>query len=50
MLRSFHYAAYAPLLASTGTVKVNESNQENLNRLGGSMGEMGERSIIWKNI
>jgi maltose alpha-D-glucosyltransferase/alpha-amylase len=31
MLRSFHYAAYAPLLASTGTVNVNESNRRNLN-------------------
>ena len=31
MLRSFHYAAYAPLLASTGTVKVNESNRKILN-------------------
>jgi trehalose synthase-fused probable maltokinase len=31
MLRSFHYAAYAPLLASTGTVKVDESNRKNLN-------------------
>ena len=31
MLRSFHYAAYAPLLASTGTVNVNESNRKNLN-------------------
>jgi maltose alpha-D-glucosyltransferase/alpha-amylase len=30
MLRSFHYAAYAPLLASTGTVKIDESNKQNL--------------------
>jgi maltose alpha-D-glucosyltransferase / alpha-amylase len=30
MLRSFHYAAYAPLLAATGSVKINESNQQNL--------------------
>jgi maltose alpha-D-glucosyltransferase/alpha-amylase len=32
MLRSFHYAAYAPLLAGTGTVKVDASNAQNLNR------------------
>jgi maltose alpha-D-glucosyltransferase/alpha-amylase len=32
MLRSFHYAAYAPLLAGTGTVKIDASNSENLNR------------------
>jgi maltose alpha-D-glucosyltransferase / alpha-amylase len=32
MLRSFHYAAYAPLFASTGTVKIDESNRQNLNR------------------
>jgi maltose alpha-D-glucosyltransferase / alpha-amylase len=32
MLRSFHYAAYAPLLAGTGTVKIDASNAENLNR------------------
>ena len=32
MLRSFHYAAYAPLLAGTGTVKMDASNVENLNR------------------
>src|ERR1700730_2162549 len=30
MLRSFHYAAYAPLLAATGSVKIHESNQQNL--------------------
>ena len=32
MLRSFHYAAYAPLLVGTGTVKIDASNAENLNR------------------
>jgi len=32
MLRSFHYAAYAPLLAGTGTVKIDASNSQNLNR------------------
>ena len=32
MLRSFHYAAYAPLLAGTGTVKIDASNAQNLNR------------------
>ena len=32
MLRSFHYAAYAPLLAGTGTVKIDASNVKNLNR------------------
>jgi maltose alpha-D-glucosyltransferase/alpha-amylase len=32
MLRSFHYAAYAPLLAGTGTVKMDASNAQNLNR------------------
>jgi trehalose synthase-fused probable maltokinase len=31
MLRSFHYAAYAPLLASTGSVKVDDSNSGKLN-------------------
>jgi trehalose synthase-fused probable maltokinase len=31
MLRSFHYAAHAPLLASTGTVNINENNRANLN-------------------
>jgi maltose alpha-D-glucosyltransferase / alpha-amylase len=31
MLRSFHYAAHAPLLASTGSVNVNNSNREKLN-------------------
>ena len=31
MLRSFHYAAHAPLLASTGSVNVDESNREKLN-------------------
>src|ERR1700676_1933033 len=31
MLRSFHYAAYAPLLASTGSVKVDDGNREKLN-------------------
>ena len=31
MLRSFHYAAHAPLLASTGSVNVDESNKEKLN-------------------
>jgi maltose alpha-D-glucosyltransferase / alpha-amylase len=30
MLRSFHYAAYAPFLASTGTVKIDDSNRQNL--------------------
>ncbi len=32
MLRSFHYAAHAPLLTATGTVKIDESNRHNLNR------------------
>jgi maltose alpha-D-glucosyltransferase / alpha-amylase len=32
MLRSFHYAAHAPLLASTGSVNVEDSNREKLNR------------------
>jgi maltose alpha-D-glucosyltransferase/alpha-amylase len=31
MLRSFHYAAYAPLLASTGTVDIDSSGRGNLN-------------------
>ncbi|HEY2350974.1 MAG TPA: putative maltokinase [Candidatus Acidoferrum sp.] len=31
MLRSFHYAAYGPLLASTGTVNVDEKKKQNLN-------------------
>jgi trehalose synthase-fused probable maltokinase len=31
MLRSFHYAAHAPLLASTGSVNVDYSNREKLN-------------------
>jgi trehalose synthase-fused probable maltokinase len=31
MLRSFHYAAHAPLLAATGSVNVNDSNREKLN-------------------
>jgi trehalose synthase-fused probable maltokinase len=31
MLRSFHYAAHAPLLASTGSVNVDDSNREKLN-------------------
>jgi maltose alpha-D-glucosyltransferase / alpha-amylase len=31
MLRSFHYAAYAPLLAATGTVQIDNSNRQNLN-------------------
>jgi trehalose synthase-fused probable maltokinase len=31
MLRSFHYAAHAPLLASTGSVNVDERNREKLN-------------------
>jgi trehalose synthase-fused probable maltokinase len=31
MLRSFHYAAHAPLLASTGSVNVDDSNSEKLN-------------------
>ena len=31
MLRSFHYAAHAPLLASTASVNVDESNREKLN-------------------
>jgi trehalose synthase-fused probable maltokinase len=31
MLRSFHYAAHAPLLASTGSVNVNDGNREKLN-------------------
>jgi trehalose synthase-fused probable maltokinase len=31
MLRSFHYAAHAPLLASTGSVKVDDKNREKLN-------------------
>ena len=31
MLRSFHYAAHAPLLASTGSVNVDASNREKLN-------------------
>jgi maltose alpha-D-glucosyltransferase/alpha-amylase len=31
MLRSFHYAAHAPLLASTGSVNVDDSNMEKLN-------------------
>jgi trehalose synthase-fused probable maltokinase len=31
MLRSFHYAAHAPLLAATGSVKVDDGNREKLN-------------------
>jgi trehalose synthase-fused probable maltokinase len=31
MLRSFHYAAHAPLLASTGSVNVHDGNREKLN-------------------
>jgi trehalose synthase-fused probable maltokinase len=31
MLRSFHYAAHAPLLASTGSVNVADSNRDKLN-------------------
>jgi trehalose synthase-fused probable maltokinase len=31
MLRSFHYAAHAPLLASTGSVNVDDGNREKLN-------------------
>jgi maltose alpha-D-glucosyltransferase/alpha-amylase len=31
MLRSFHYAAHAPLLASTGSVNVDDNNKEKLN-------------------
>ena len=31
MLRSFHYAAHAPLLAATGSVKVDDSNRKKLN-------------------
>jgi trehalose synthase-fused probable maltokinase len=31
MLRSFHYAAHAPLLASTGSVNVNDGDREKLN-------------------
>jgi trehalose synthase-fused probable maltokinase len=31
MLRSFHYAAHAPLLASTGSVNVDVSNRDKLN-------------------
>jgi trehalose synthase-fused probable maltokinase len=31
MLRSFHYAAHAPLLASTGSVNVDDSHREELN-------------------
>jgi len=31
MLRSFHYAAHAPLLAATGTVNITEGNKLNLN-------------------
>jgi maltose alpha-D-glucosyltransferase / alpha-amylase len=31
MLRSFHYAAHAPLLASTGSVNVDDNNREKLN-------------------
>ncbi len=30
MLRSFHYAAHAPLLAATGTVKIDDGNREKL--------------------
>jgi trehalose synthase-fused probable maltokinase len=30
MLRSFHYAAHAPLLAATGSVNVDDSNREKL--------------------
>jgi maltose alpha-D-glucosyltransferase/alpha-amylase len=36
MLRSFHYAAYGPLLAGTGTVKIDASNVQNLNRWAGA--------------
>ena len=31
MLRSFHYAAYAPLLAETGEVRLDDANRSNLN-------------------
>ena len=31
MLRSFHYAAHAPLLASTGSVNVDDGNRKKLN-------------------
>jgi trehalose synthase-fused probable maltokinase len=31
MLRSFHYAAHAPLLAATGTVNITDENRKNLN-------------------
>jgi maltose alpha-D-glucosyltransferase/alpha-amylase len=31
MLRSFHYAAHAPLLAATGTVNITDDNKQNLN-------------------
>jgi trehalose synthase-fused probable maltokinase len=31
MLRSFHYAAHAPLLAATGSVNVDDGNREKLN-------------------
>jgi maltose alpha-D-glucosyltransferase/alpha-amylase len=31
MLRSFHYAAHAPLLAPTGSVNVDDGNREKLN-------------------
>jgi trehalose synthase-fused probable maltokinase len=31
MLRSFHYAAHAPLLAATGSVNVDDRNREKLN-------------------
>jgi trehalose synthase-fused probable maltokinase len=31
MLRSFHYAAHAPLLAATGTVNLSDENRQNLN-------------------
>ena len=30
MLRSFHYAAYAPLLTATGTVQIHDGNREKL--------------------
>jgi maltose alpha-D-glucosyltransferase/alpha-amylase len=46
MLRSFHYAAYAPLLAGTGTVKIDASNAQNLNRWAGAWaGWVGDRFL-----
>src|ERR1700688_5200510 len=46
MLRSFHYAAHAPLLASTGSVNVNDGNREKLNGWAGVWSKWGSERFL----